>query len=163
TNNHTYQKDTNDLQLTINRRYYQVTDLQRKLSLQMQSYSIRTFSKESNYIWQRAETKKIDQAEVIFSKVYFKMNEQIVLNYFKDHFLLHILSTSILFLIFFFWVRRNYRKVTKMKGINFVKNLEDPHTISAFPVLSSFMVVFSLWPFLDLGAPQAYMMLMQMF
>jgi small-conductance mechanosensitive channel len=164
TKNEAHQKEIQRLQTLINRNYYKALDLQRNLTDQIQTYSVRMFGKEANYLWEISERKSADTTAVVFTDISFKINQHIIARYFSTHFLWHIFSTTIIFLLYFFWVRKNYGKVYKMAdGIQMLHTVEDPHTISRFPILSSFIVVFSLWPFLDLKAPEAYLSLIQFF
>lgn len=160
--NEKYNQDIQQLQIIVSRNFYKASDLQRDLSEQITNYSIRTLGKESTYIWERSTTKTDETEAVNFGKITLAIDQQIILSYFLMNFEKHFLIAFLVFVVFIIWVRRNYLAIATLNNRNnILKSLEDPHTISSLPILSAFMVVFSLCPLLDLQAPEAYVALMQ--
>ncbi|MBS1935502.1 MAG: hypothetical protein JST96_15990, partial [Bacteroidetes bacterium] len=148
------------LQSKVSNDYVTVIGLQKQIKGLVKTYRKKAFTKEAGYLWEgpsgdtTAATKTIGY---ILQRSINRNNRQLS-SYLSENMDKYIFNIPI-FLIFFFWVLVNVRKVKKSNP-GFLATLK---YIKPFPLLASLAVMLVVAPYLDLQHPPAvYLILLQL-
>jgi len=130
------------LQNRVSSVYITILDETDEINLKIQSFSIRAFSEEYNYIWNMnadegsSFSNALDKTVLMNSKLF---------NFFVGRDTLIHLGGLLLFVLFFSWIYTTHRKIVRVRS-NPESILDQAHYIVKYPIVSSIIITFAIAP-----------------
>jgi potassium efflux system protein len=146
------------LQSKVSNDYMDVIALQKQIKGLVKSYRKKAFSKESGYLWEGAtnDTSSKSIGEILERSA--TRSSRVLGAYLPSNWDKYIINLPV-FLIFFFWVLLNIRKI-RLANPGFLASLK---YMQRLPLLASLVVMFIIAPYLDLQhPPSVYLALLQL-
>jgi potassium-dependent mechanosensitive channel len=150
------------LQAGVSGSYFKALELENKVNEQLRIFSIKSFSKEYNYLWEdKSRPASSDTTLVRESSQSFEGLGKILNYYALTHFDTW-LWMLLIGLIFFFRVNKQFRRIRKAGRIELLQPPAIKY-LRAFPVSGTLVIILNIAAFFDLHAPSAYIDSLQSF
>jgi potassium-dependent mechanosensitive channel len=135
-----------------------IKELSNRVEIELKAVGTKAFSQEVPYLWERQVPRHEYSAEDL--KANFETENQLARFYFST-----MGSTRtwlvILGILFFFWIWRNYRTLSKLNKLDAITRFEFKY-IGSRPVACTLIFVLCLAPLFDLHAPAVYIETIQL-
>lgn len=143
------------LQAGISGSYFKAIELENKVNGQLRIFSIRSFGKEYNYLWE--DKSRSDSSAATLAQQSSKSFEGLgkILNYYTRTHSDTWLWMLLIGLVFFFRVNKQFRRIKKAGRSEL---LQPPYIkyLRALPVSGTLVIILNIASFFDLHAPSAY-------
>lgn len=150
------------LQAGISGSYFKAIELENKVNEQLRVFSLKSLSKEYNYLWE--DKIRTDSSAATLTQQSSRSFEGLgrILDYYTRNHSNTWLWVFLIGLVFFFRVNKQFKRI-KNAGKN--ELLQPPYIkyLRAFPVLTTLVIMFNIASFFDLNAPAAYLDSLQSF
>jgi potassium efflux system protein len=150
------------LQAGISGSYFKALELENKVNEQLRIFSIKSFSKEYNYLWE--DKKSTDSSAATLARQSSKSFEGLgkILNYYAVAHASTWLWMLLIGMVFFFRVNKQFRRIKKA---NKSELLQPPNIkyLRALPISGTLVIILNIASFFDLHAPSAYIDSLQSF